>query len=359
VGAFNSQLARSSRIPAEGHVAQAWLEEFDLLRNVSPALGAYACARTESGDIWQWTPELYRIHGLEPGATEPSVDLIRGHEHPDERGAVDRAITTCGETGEPFALPMRLQVNGAERWVTWTGEPVPRSDVAWPDHCVWAVRGFVIDASEHWQQVVSEQTKAHLEAALASRQTIDMAKGVLMVAYGIDDEASFQLLVWYSQHFNVKIADLAQRITAAARSGSGLGRDEGPDLESVVASLGTSEGPVGPMEAGGGVVAALEVTISASNGGATVSVAGDVDLANAPQLSAALSAELKELPRGAHLTVDLHGVRRLGAVGRALLESVERRARTAGVTLTLEGKPGDLHQDIWRSPLLRRYPVGS
>src|SRR5687768_16110547 len=99
-----------------------------------------------------------------------------------------------------------------------------------------------------------------------------MAKGVLMMAYGIDDEASFQLLVWYSQHFNVKIADLARRITAAARSGSGLGSDDRPDLESVVASLATSKHPTRAAEAGGGAVPALEVTLSATNGGAMVAV---------------------------------------------------------------------------------------
>jgi AmiR/NasT family two-component response regulator len=51
---------------------------------------------------------------------------------------------------------------------------------------------------------------------MKSRATIEQAKGILMGAQGIDEEAAFDMLVSASQRENVKLRDIALRIVATA-----------------------------------------------------------------------------------------------------------------------------------------------
>jgi hypothetical protein len=44
------------------------------------------------------------------------------------------------------------------------------------------------------------------------RAVIEQTKGMLMVIYGIDADAAFELLRWQSQQHNVKVGLLAERI---------------------------------------------------------------------------------------------------------------------------------------------------
>jgi AmiR/NasT family two-component response regulator len=52
----------------------------------------------------------------------------------------------------------------------------------------------------------------HLRRALASRDVIGQAKGVLMERYKITADESFALLVDASQHDNVRVAELSARL---------------------------------------------------------------------------------------------------------------------------------------------------
>lgn len=57
-----------------------------------------------------------------------------------------------------------------------------------------------------------EERNRHLEKALQSRSTIDQAIGILMVKAGIDASAALGVLKARSQHTNVKLRDVAQRV---------------------------------------------------------------------------------------------------------------------------------------------------
>jgi hypothetical protein len=46
------------------------------------------------------------------------------------------------------------------------------------------------------------------------RSVIDQAKGMLMVVYGTDADAAFDLLRWHSQHHNVKLRVVAEQVVA-------------------------------------------------------------------------------------------------------------------------------------------------
>lgn len=59
-----------------------------------------------------------------------------------------------------------------------------------------------------------------LKNALISRSVIDQAKGVLMAVHGIDADEAFVLLANRSQHENVKVRTVAERVVAVAAKGA-------------------------------------------------------------------------------------------------------------------------------------------
>jgi GAF domain-containing protein len=65
------------------------------------------------------------------------------------------------------------------------------------------------NAQAYWD---ARELSSGLSEAMKHRAVIEQAKGVLMAAEGIDEDAAFQLLVSASQRENVKLRDIAQRI---------------------------------------------------------------------------------------------------------------------------------------------------
>lgn len=57
----------------------------------------------------------------------------------------------------------------------------------------------------------------NLHRALLTRGTIDQAKGVLMAVYGLDADAAFAMLVWYSRRAGLPLHDLATQFLDAVR----------------------------------------------------------------------------------------------------------------------------------------------
>jgi anti-anti-sigma regulatory factor len=57
----------------------------------------------------------------------------------------------------------------------------------------------------------------NLRRALLTRGTIDQAKGVLMVVYGLDSDAAFAMLVWYSRSAKLPLHELAASFLDAVR----------------------------------------------------------------------------------------------------------------------------------------------
>lgn len=55
-----------------------------------------------------------------------------------------------------------------------------------------------------------------LRAAMASRATIEQAKGMLMLLTGCGEQVAFELLAHMSSHTHRKVRDVARTITASA-----------------------------------------------------------------------------------------------------------------------------------------------
>lgn len=67
-----------------------------------------------------------------------------------------------------------------------------------------------ITNARHWQH--SRDTVAQLETALVSRSDIDQAKGVLRERTGCTADQAFAALVELSQHYNIKLRDVAHQL---------------------------------------------------------------------------------------------------------------------------------------------------
>jgi AmiR/NasT family two-component response regulator len=59
---------------------------------------------------------------------------------------------------------------------------------------------------------VAQRREEQLQSALATRDRIGQAKGIIMQGYGVDDVRAFEMLRRISQESQTKLADIAQRV---------------------------------------------------------------------------------------------------------------------------------------------------
>ncbi len=136
---------------------------------------------------WEWSDEVQRIHGYEPGAVTPTTELVLSHKHPDDRQRVAASI-------EDMVDRRRGAFSNRHRVIDTDG-----------------TRGFYIDVapeSAPSQDMISERVTEIAER----RAVIEQTKGMLMMVYGIDEAAAFNVLKSLSQVHNVKLVLLAQQV---------------------------------------------------------------------------------------------------------------------------------------------------
>jgi hypothetical protein len=172
--------------------------------------GRYRYDRRSGG--WWWSPEMFILYGLPPGTPVPDTEAYLQYQHADDRARV---------------LETRIvRADGQERDVVLIGEPVLDGGGA-----VTAVEGLAIDITEcHPPGSPTERAQAlqaevgQLRAAMASRASIEQAKGILMLLTSCSDQVAFDLLAHISSHTHRKVRDVALVITDSA-----AGRTRLPD----------------------------------------------------------------------------------------------------------------------------------
>lgn len=168
---------------------------------------------------WEWSEQVQRIHGYEPGSVTPTTDLVLAHKHPGDRGQVAATIDQILNTHQPFSTRHRIvDTGGHVRHVVVVGDRLvdEGGDVI-------GTHGFYIDVSPPAGNAEDLLT-ARLAEISEHRAGIEQAKGMLMLVYNIDEEAAFNLLRWLSQEANIKLRPLAEQISADFRgAGPALG----------------------------------------------------------------------------------------------------------------------------------------
>ncbi|OBG67187.1 MULTISPECIES: PAS and ANTAR domain-containing protein [unclassified Mycobacterium] len=166
---------------------------------------------------WEWSEQVQRIHGYEPGTVTPTTELVLSHKHPDDRGQVAATIDQIVNTRQAFSTRHRIvDTGGNVRHVVVVGDRFfdDDGDVA-------GTHGFYIDVSPATGRPDEELVSARLAEINENRAGIEQAKGMLMLVYGIDANAAFELLKWLSQEANIKLRPLAEQIAEDFRGAGG------------------------------------------------------------------------------------------------------------------------------------------
>ncbi|MGB7161792.1 MAG: PAS domain-containing protein, partial [Mycobacterium sp.] len=91
--------------------ADVWLARWPEAVGDSVGVGAFRFWFV--GQRWEWSDELARMHGYEPGTVEPTTQLLLSHKHPDDRGHVQDLLDR--------ALHSRSSFSGRHRFIDTSG----------------------------------------------------------------------------------------------------------------------------------------------------------------------------------------------------------------------------------------------
>jgi PAS domain S-box-containing protein len=159
---------------------------------------------------WEWSEQVQRMHGYQPGAVTPTTELMLSHKHPEDRDQIAQTIDTIRRTGQPLSSRHRIiDTSGKVRSVIVVGEGLYDEQGR-----VVGTQGFYIDTTPD-EREHQDQMTAQLAVIAENRAIIEQAKGVLMATYGIEPNRAFEILTWRSQETNVKLRELASRFMAA------------------------------------------------------------------------------------------------------------------------------------------------
>ena len=92
--------------PAEGN-------EPGLPTRVAPNLNVGSFRFWFVGQRWEWSDEVARMHGYEPGSVVPTTELLLSHKHPDDRQHVQDQLDHLLHFGGSFSsrINMNLREN--------------------------------------------------------------------------------------------------------------------------------------------------------------------------------------------------------------------------------------------------------
>ena len=265
---------------------------------------------------------------LPPWRGGPSTALLLAHAHSADRRHAAQLLESCLHNGELFSFPYRLvDASGQLRRALIAGEGIFGCQGQ-----VTGLRGYLIDVTEPQSRARSrEVASSTLRKAIAARAVIEQAKGALMLVYGLDAEAAFALLSWQSQHANIKLRELAERLVAAVGSDASATAAIRQRLDEIVYSLSAEPAPA----AGPDAEDLLAVEQESLSGAVLLRLRGEIDMSTGPRLDHYLTAAVAAGTAPAPLVVDLSGVQHLGSVGVALLTSCHRRCQEAGTPLRI------------------------
>jgi ANTAR domain/PAS fold len=166
------------------------------------------------GERWEWSDEVARMHGYEPGTVAPTTKLLLSHKHPDDRAHVQDLIQ--------YALHSEESFSSRHRFIDTAGKVhdaiVVADRILDEGGAVLGTAGYYIDLTETFDEARHETRQEVLDEALPdlfeNRAAIEQAKGVLMYVYRIGAEQAFRVLQWRSQETNVKLRALAKQVLA-------------------------------------------------------------------------------------------------------------------------------------------------
>lgn len=160
------------------------------------------------GERWEWSDEVARMHGYEPGTVEPTTELLLSHKHPDDRRHVQDLLDR--------ALMSNSSFSGRHRFIDTEGkvhDAVVLADRIYDDNgAVVGTAGYYVDLTETFVETRQVALDEVLPDLFEARAVIEQAKGVLVAVYRVSPEQAFGVLRWRSQETNTKLRSLAKQL---------------------------------------------------------------------------------------------------------------------------------------------------
>lgn len=158
---------------------------------------------------WEWSDQVYRMHGYEPGSTDVTTELVSSHKHPGDRDGLRELLDQVRNSGESGSVWHRFcDTAGREHIVIVVVDPVLECTA------VAGARGHYIDMTVAMKETSRDILDETLPKLVEARAAIEQAKGALRLVYGMNDEQAFKLLQWRSQENNTKLRALATQLVS-------------------------------------------------------------------------------------------------------------------------------------------------
>ena len=157
---------------------------------------------------WEWSPQVERMHGYEPGTANPTTEVVLSHKHPEDYGQVAATLLEMRRTSGAFSTRHRIiDTAGDVHQVVVVGDQLFDDTGA-----VIGTHGFYVDVSPSIAQARQQAVTEVVAEIAEARGAIEQAKGMLMLIYRLDEDAAFELLKWRSQETNTKLRLLAEQL---------------------------------------------------------------------------------------------------------------------------------------------------
>jgi anti-anti-sigma regulatory factor len=283
-------------------------------------IGRVGRFRIDSDDNrWTWSAAMFELHGLEPGSVTPDRDLLLHYARPEYRAGLLASLTDSRSTECEYTL---LASTGRERRVVLVADHAQDRIVS----------GYLIDVSTPTRIPISEGVTAEGARVQHSRAVIEQAKGVLMLAHGVKSARAFELLAWCSQHNNVKLTALADRLVRQVQIGAVAKPELGLRVDDLLLDCSMS---APPAIADTRRSTQRTVRIVQDDHATVIRLEGCGDLQSATELSRTCGALLTAARSGDALTVDLRAASEISLAIVSVLHAVYRRCKSSQVDVAV------------------------
>jgi hypothetical protein len=161
-----------------------------------------------AGERWEWSDEVARMHGYEPGSVVPTTKLLLSHKHPDDRAHVQDLLNHTLHSGDSFSSRHRfIDTAGEEHDAIVVADRLLDDDGA-----VVGTAGYYIDLTATFDETRQEALDEALPDLFDNRAAIEQAKGILISVYRVSADQAFRVLQWRSQETNTKLRALAKQL---------------------------------------------------------------------------------------------------------------------------------------------------
>ena len=184
----------------------AWPARWPAVDAEKPGVGSFRFWFV--GQHWEWSDELARMHGYEPGTVEPTTELLMAHKHPDDRGHVQDLLDR--------ALLSKSSFSSRHRFLDTAGTVhdaiVVADRMSDETGAVVGTAGYYLDLTATFVENRQSALDEALPDLFEARAIIEQAKGILMAMYRVSPEQAFGVLRWRSQETNTKLRSLAKQL---------------------------------------------------------------------------------------------------------------------------------------------------